>query len=224
MNRGAKRLAGWVGAGVLVSALAVPGCGVPSREHETVHGGEERSWHLYVPPGLPADRAVPLVVVLHGGGGNGRQLERFLEFDALADREGFLVVYPDGLDRGWNDGRGSGSVESQRAGVDDAGFLIAMIDEIAARHRVDPDRVYVTGISNGGFMSHALANRFPSRIAAIAPIVGGMAPAVAAGFGSGAVAVLILQGTDDPLVPYSGGTVARDRGACIDTVAAAKLW
>ncbi len=164
------------------------------------------------------------MVALHGRGGTGRQMERFTGFDALADQHGFLVAYPSGVGRGWNDGRGALGVEAQAEGIDDGAFIAAMLDEIAARHAVDPKRVYAVGVSNGGFFAHYLGDRFPDRFAAIAAVIGGIAVPVANRFGRGAVAVLILQGTEDPLVPFAGGALGDDRGAMIDTVAAAKLW
>lgn len=215
-----------VGVSLALAAAAfglAAGCSVPSEKHAlATPDGRERNYRLFVPENLPPGPR-PLVLALHGGGGTGRGMERFGEFDELAQAEGFLVAYPDGIDRGWNDGRRGEGVED-RGDVDDAAFLAAMIDAIAAAHPVDPKRVYATGVSNGGFMSHTLANRFPDRIAAIAPVIGGISPAVRDAFGRGAVAVLIIQGTEDPLVPYAGGTVAKNRGELIDTVEAAKLW
>lgn len=215
-----------VGLSLALAAAAfalAAGCSVPSEKHAlATPDGRERSYRLFVPESLPPGPR-PLVLALHGGGGTGRGMERFGEFDDLAQAEGFLVAYPDGIDRGWNDGRRGEGVED-RGGVDDAAFLAAIIDAIAATHPVDPKRVYATGVSNGGFMSHTLANRFPDRIAAIAPVIGGISPAVRDAFGRGAVAVLIIQGTEDPLVPFAGGTVAKNRGELIDTVEAAKLW
>jgi len=209
---------------ILGACFASPGCAVPSETCSIkTSDGHERDYRLFVPDNLPAGPR-PLIVVLHGGGGAGRGMERFSGFDELAEKEGFLVAYPDGHNRNWNDGRSSQALDEQREGVDDGAFIEAMIDEIAARQAVDPQRIYVTGVSNGGFMSHTLGNRFPDRFAAIAPVIGGISPLVEKNFGRGAVAVLIIQGTEDPLVPYGGGNVAKDRGELIDTVAAAKLW
>ncbi len=157
-------------------ALAA-GCSVPSEKRSLrAPDGRERTFRLFVPETLPSGPR-PLVVVLHGGGGNGRQMERFGEFDELARAEGFLVAYPDGLNHGWNDGRRGEGIDEDRKVIDDGTFIIAMIDEIAATHAVDPKRVYATGVSNGGFMSHTLGNRFPDRFAAIAPVIGGISPA-----------------------------------------------
>lgn len=205
---------------VLLCLPLLAGCTVPSKEWTlTTPDRRERSFHLYVPPSLPPGPC-PLVLVLHGGGGHATQTERWLDWDRLADREGFIVCYPDGVDHHWNDGR----VFEKASEADDAAFLATVIDMVSAAQPVDPKRVYATGVSNGGFMSHTLGNRFPQKLAAIAPVIGGISPEVAKDFGTGALPVLIIQGTADPLVPYGGGPLALGRGSCIDTVEAAKLW
>ncbi|MDQ7842789.1 MAG: PHB depolymerase family esterase [Armatimonadota bacterium] len=187
-------------------------------------GGVRRTFLLYVPPALPAGRAVPLVFVLHGGGGTGRRMERF-GFNVLADRHGFLVVYPDAWERNWNDGRGDPHIRAQAEGIDDVGFIAALITRLSTEYPVDPRRVFSTGISNGGFMSQLLAARLSSRLAAIAPVAAGMAPAVAASLHpERPVSVLVINGTDDPLVPYEGGPVARNRGETISTEEIIRKW
>ncbi len=188
--------------------------------------GRTRTYLLHVPPGLPAE-PVPLVLALHGGGGRGVQMETLTGFSALADREGFLVAYPDAWEHHWNDGREDAVSESHRLKVDDAGFLVAMIDAVGREFPVDTKRVYASGISNGAFMSHYLGATKASRIAAIAPVVGGLADPFHKVFSpSEPVAVMIVQGTEDPLVPYPGGDVEaiRKRGKLIPTEDAARLW
>jgi polyhydroxybutyrate depolymerase len=190
-------------------------------------GGETRTYRLRVPPRTGVARApMALVLVFHGGGGDGRGTERLTRFSELADREGFLVVYPDGLERNWNDGRESWVSNTHRAGRDDLGFVIALIDAIGREYPVDPRRVFATGISNGAIFSHYLAANFAERIAAIAPVVGGIAEPFAPAFKPARpVAVLIIQGTDDPLTPYNGGGIARGaRGRILSTDQAIRLW
>ncbi|HLF92783.1 MAG TPA: PHB depolymerase family esterase, partial [Planctomycetota bacterium] len=171
-------------------------------------GALDRTYILHVPPSLPKDRPAPLVLVFHGGGGQGKQMEGFTGFSALSDKEGFIVGYPDGLEKNWYDGRVVEASRAHREKIDDLAFVDALIDEIGRRHPVDPKRIYATGISNGAFFSHWLAAHRSARIAAIAPVVGGMSPALAESFKpEGPVSVLILQGTEDPLVPYSGGEI-----------------
>lgn len=211
--------------GPWMALLALAGCGVPSERHSVTAGERYRTFRVYAPANLPKDRPAPLVLVFHGGGSNARQMERHVRFDELADREGFIAVYPDAWKRNWNDGRGDADIPAQAEQVDDIAFVKAILEKVSAEFRVDGKRIYATGISNGGVFCHKLAVAMPDRIAAIAPVVGGMAPVVADCAAAGPpVAVFIIQGTADPLVPYGGGEVARTRGRIIDTVAAAKLW
>ena len=186
--------------------------------------GITRSYHLHVPPALgPAP--TPLVLVFHGGGGTGPGTERLTRFTALADREGFLVAFPEGIEKNWNDGREFTSSRAHRDHVDDVAFVTALVDAIGRMHAVDPRRVYATGISNGGIFSHYLAAHLSARIAAIAPVVGGIAdPPEAWLRPEQPVSVLMLRGTRDPLVPYHGGAVAFGRGKIIDTEEAARRW
>ena len=186
--------------------------------------GIARSYHLHVPPALGPAPA-PLVLVFHGGGGTGPGTERLTRFTALADREEFLVAFPEGIEKNWNDGREFTSSRAHRDHVDDVAFVTALIDAIGRAHAVDPRRVYATGISNGGIFSHYLAAHLSARIAAIAPVVGGIAdPPEAWLRPEQPVSVLMLQGTRDPLVPYHGGAVAFGRGKIIDTEEAARRW
>jgi polyhydroxybutyrate depolymerase len=186
--------------------------------------GITRSYHLHVPSAVGPTPA-PLVLVFHGGGGTGPGTERLTRFTALADREGFLVAFPEGVEKNWNDGREFTSSRAHRDHVDDVAFVAALIDAIGRAHAVDPRRVYATGISNGGIFSHYLAAHLSARIAAIAPVVGGIAdPPDAWLRPEQPVSVLMLQGTRDPLVPYHGGAVAFGRGKIIDTEEAARRW
>lgn len=190
--------------------------------------GRPRSYLLHVPPNLPAGVRVPLVVALHGGGGDGQQMEKFSGFSPLADREGFLVAYPSGVDRNWYDGRVDSFSTAHRERIDDAGFIGAMMEAIAKEYPVDPKRVFATGASNGGFMSHYLGGTLADRFAAIAPVIGGMADPFHLRLAPVApVSVFIIQGTEDPLVPYAGGEVRflrSTRGRFISTDDAAALW
>jgi len=191
-------------------------------------GGLKRSYRLHDPARPDPDRPAPLLLVFHGGGGTPQQIERESRFSELADREGFVVVYPAGYRRSWNDGRGADSVAAQRDGVDDVAFVATLIDQVATIRRIDGRRVYATGISNGAMFSHQLALRMPSRIAAIAPVAGGLPEPLRAQLdGRDPVSALIVNGTDDPLVPYGGGEVqvlGNARGRVIGAEEVARLW
>jgi len=140
-----------------------------------MHGGRLRSYILRLPPAMPPG-GVPLVLVLHGGGGNGVNAESMTDFTSLARAKGFIVAYPDGSARGrgglltWNAGHCCGY--AMQSNVDDVGFLSALIDDLRSRYPIDSKRVYVTGISNGAMMAHRVGRELPQKVAAIAPVVG----------------------------------------------------
>lgn len=188
--------------------------------------GQKRAYLLHAPAAVSNDQPVPLVFVFHGGGGDGAGIERTTRFSQLADREGFIVVYPDGLWKNWNDGREPTVSRAHRENADDVGFVSALIDAVSMDHRVDPKRIYATGISNGGIFSHYLAANLSSRIAAIAPVSGGIAERFRDRFKpEKPVSVFVIQGIDDPLVPFHGGGIVRGRrGRIIDTDEGVRLW
>ena len=169
--------------------------------------GTVRDYRLYVPARYNATTArVPLLFNLHGYSSNNVQQEAYGEFRPIADTANFLVVHPNGLidgagNRNWNTFGPRGS------GVDDVAFISALLDTLASRYRVDPDRVYSTGMSNGGFMSYELACQLSNRIAAIASVTGSMTASRLAGCtATRPVPVLEIHGTADGTVPYTGGT------------------
>ena len=173
-------------------------------------GGLERHFRWYRP--AKAAEAPPLVFVLHGSQGDGRAARRmtYYEFDRLADRHGFLAVYPDGFEQHWNDCRRAGTYTANTRNIDDVGFFGKMIDFFVAEQHANPDRVYATGISNGGQLAYRLALELPDRIAAVAPVAASLPDD--ANFDcekSGKpVAVLVMNGTKDPMNPYEGGEAA----------------
>lgn len=168
--------------------------------------GRARSFLVRVPPGLARAGRVPLVLVLHGGGGNARNAEEMTGFTAKAMAERFIVVYPEGTSRigpllTWNARHCCGPAMTDD--VDDVGFLNALIDTLSARYAVDPNRIYATGMSNGAMMSHRLGIELSHRLAAIAPVVGAV-------FGdevrpANPVSAVIVNGLLDESVPFNGG-------------------
>jgi len=147
------------------------------------------------------------VIALHGGRGRGKSTERLTGLSAVADREGFLVVYPDGVGRTWNDGRNLETFPAMKEDIDDVGFIEHLIDHLIENHDVDPSRVYVTGISNGGHMSHRLGVELAHRLAAIAPVAATMPTLVQARADEkpGRMNVILFFGEDDPLNGWQGG-------------------
>jgi polyhydroxybutyrate depolymerase len=176
------------------------------------HDGRARRYLVHVPPAVESGRALPLVLSFHGAGGSAEANQRFSEMDPLADREGFLVVYPDGTPSGglltWNAGTCCGPKVAGR--VDDVGFALALLEDVARRVPLDRRRVYATGMSNGAMMAHRLAAEAPDRIAAIAPVAGGLVYARFAP--SRPVPLLHIHSVDDPRALYHGGLGGRLAG------------
>jgi polyhydroxybutyrate depolymerase len=179
----------------------------PGGRQTLTHDGRARSYVLRLPPSLGRGAPVPLVLVLHGGGGNASNAERMTGFTPLAGAEGFIVAYPEGTARGrapmltWNAGHCCGYAMQNR--VDDVGFLAALIDHLGRRYPIDPKRVYLTGMSNGAMMAHRAGIELSDRVAAIAPVAGavfGDEPAPRA-----RVSALMINGMQDRAVPYDGG-------------------
>lgn len=172
-----------------------------------MHGGIERNYFLYEPREL-SKSPCPLLLLLHGGGGNARHMLNFTGFDKLAAKEGIIVVCPDGVEKHWNDGRAGISWKAHKDAIDDVGFLREIIDKSKKELNVDSKRVFVAGISNGAMMSYRLALEIPDRIAAIGAVVGALPEPLAQKSWSGpAVPAIIINGSDDPLVPFNGGEV-----------------
>ncbi len=196
--------------------------------------GVKRTYLLYVPSSRDRDVLAPLLIALHGGGGKGKHMRRLTQggFDRLADREGFIVVYPDGIERNWNDGRSREEVSyrAHQDNVDDVGFISALIDRLVRELNVDPRRVYVTGMSNGAMMSHRLACELSDKITAIAPVSGNfprnLYPSCSP---SRPVSVLIINNVEDPLVPFAGGSVTgpwgrKKLGEVLSTAETVRFW
>jgi polyhydroxybutyrate depolymerase len=175
-------------------------------------GGMDRTYTLHVPPGDP----VGLVLSLHGGGGTGIGQQGLSDFDAVADANNLLVVYPDGFDKSWADGRGASPAD--RHHVDDVGFLVALAGKLQSDYNIGPGHVFVTGMSNGGFMTNKLACDRADVFAAIAPVAGTLGAGIACN-PSRPVSVLDAHGTADPLVPFKGGDV-RGRGGVTHSISA----
>jgi polyhydroxybutyrate depolymerase len=181
-----------------------PAAGTESKTLE--FGGRKRTYLVHPPKGYDGKTPLPLVLVLHGAVQGAINVERMSGMSAKADKENFLVAYPDGTSRSglaptWNAGACCGYAMAHK--VDDVGFLRALIDRLEHDYAVDPKRIFATGISNGGMMSYRLACELADRVAAIAPVEGAQDVECQP---SGPVSVLIFHGTADLLVPYKGGT------------------
>lgn len=215
----------WLAAALMVWAAAAGGADVVKAKMES--GGRNRNYLVHIPPSYDGAAATPLVLVLHGGGGKAARMDKLTGFNALADKYGFLVCYPEGIAKGWNDGR-EGDFNEKREGVDDVAFLAALVTKLAQDYNVDRKRVFTTGISNGAFMSYRLACERPDVFAAAAGVVGGVSEYLAANHPPREpIAVMMIVGTEDPLVPFAGGNVevlGAKRGEILPQNEAVKWW
>lgn len=173
--------------------------------------GRDRMYEVHRPAGFSGEKGFPVVLVLHGAGGNAAYARRMSEMNRKADEEKFIVVYPNGSGLykhaalTWNAYQCCGYAHQWN--VDDVGFLSEVIDRVISAFGADPARVYMTGISNGAMMAHRMACERSKKIAAIAPVAGvlndhSFPPAFP-------VSVMLFHGTADQHAPYDGGLGAK---------------
>lgn len=199
----------------------------PLIEGSLPHGGLTRSYFLLVPTSYQVGQPAPLVLALHGGGGDAdRMCQLQGGINELAEDEGFLVVCPQGVEQHWNDGRQTQRYRAHRESIDDVGFLLALIDHLAASYTLDLSRVYATGMSNGGMMSYRLACEAGQRLAGVAAVIANL-PADLDCRPVSPIPVMIMNGTEDPLMPFDGGQVRffrQELGEVLSTAQTAEFW
>jgi polyhydroxybutyrate depolymerase len=172
------------------------------------HGGRKRFYEVHVPPGYKPGTPTPVVLVYHGGGGQPTHIRWQTKMDGTSDRHGFIAVYPAGtglLERRlltFNAGGGAVGYAA-RENVDDVEFTRALLDDLARFFTVDADRVYATGLSNGGMLAYRLACELSDRIAAVAPV--GASVSVPDCRPARPVSVMHIHGAEDRAVPMQGG-------------------
>lgn len=199
---------------VLAALVLLAGCAGPEpvaapaapsvRQQQLSVDGLPRTYRLFTPATLDRREPVPLVLVLAGVGNTGEQMVGVTQFDRLAEKENFAVVYPEGVDRTWNGGYCCPNGATSRP--DDVAFIRAVLDDVEALEQVDPVRVFAVGFSGGAIMAHRLGCDLADRIAGVAAVSGSMVlddcrP-------SEPVSVIAIHGTVDELVPYEGGPTA----------------
>ena len=185
--------------------------------------GAQRSYLLHVPTGYQAGRDHPLVVVLHGAFSTAKEMEDWTRWSTLADREGFLVAYPEGgwgflgFLQHWNAGHCCGKAAD--VGEDDVGFVALAVEDVARRVKVDAARVYITGFSNGGMLVYRVIAERTGMFAAAAPLAaahGGRATASAPLWVTpepqGPLPVIVMHGLADANVPFAGGISQKHGG------------
>ena len=166
-----------------------------------VSSGKTREYFLYVPRNYDRTKPTPLVISMHGAGGWPVQQRDLSLWNDLADREGFLVVYPSGMT-----GRGPRTWRVGRNFQTDVRFISDLIDKLQADFNIDPSRIYANGISNGGGMSFVLSCRLSERIAAVGMVGAAQTLPWSWCTNDKPMPVIAFHGTADPMMPYDGGT------------------
>ncbi len=170
-------------------------------------GGYDRTYLIHLPTGYTGNTDLPLIIAMHGGFGNAYNMQDQSQLSVKADAENFIVVYPEGLEGGllgissWNAGWCCGWASNNN--IDDVGFIDALLDRLVSDFAIDTNRIYATGISNGGFMAYRLACELSDRIAAIAPVAASMS--MTSCMPQRPVPIISFHSYLDTNVPYGGG-------------------
>lgn len=200
------------------------------QEIKVLHGEHEREYLAYIPARRP--KTPSLLFVLHGAGGTARLAQRLSghSFEELADQHGFIVVYPQGYGRHWNDCRAVGTFAAREENVDDVGFFKGIVEHFADTENVDLQNIFAAGYSNGGHMAFRLALEAPFALAGIAVVAANL-PAdnnLSCQDQQQALPVLIMNGTADRVNPFNGGEVSLlglgSRGRVLSTHETARMF
>ena len=216
-----------IGIGIIFLALFFSGCTVSlPKDHpagpKTYKNamdirimGSRRTYLVHIPSDYNPQEPLPLVVVIHGAFDTAQGMEKFSGFSDLADRENFIVMYPNGMGilgflQHWNAGHCCGKAANDN--VDDVGFVATAIEDVRARLKIDPDRIYMVGFSNGGMLAYRFAAERGNLLAAVAPLaasIGGKASQEAPDWHIPdpvqPLSVISFHGLADDDIPYEGG-------------------
>ena len=200
---------------------------------EFMHDGLARKFHFYAPEGLIDGEAYPLVMLMHGHGGSSDQMLGLSGMKApyriwldIAEREKVFILVPEGVispdDKlGWNDCRADTVTNPS---TDDVGFLVGLSEAMADVYPIDENRFYASGTSNGGHMSLRLAIEAGEHFAAVAPLLAALPTDSNCSEPDTQVALMLINGTNDEILPYDGGQVAGSRGGVFSTLDTIATW
>ncbi len=247
-SKAATKVKGWrtIATAAMICVISLCGCsknpsgaesyetGTHKRELDLRVLGFHRSYLIHVPKNFNRAEARPLVVALHGAFSTAEEMEQETGLSDLADREGFLVVYPNGITlfgwfQHWNAGHCCG--RAMKDGVDDVGFISKVIEEVHRDFRVDPLRIYMVGYSNGGMLAYLFAAQKPETLAAVAVIgatVGSSSsssePEVRIPPARAPVPVIAVHGREDDSIPYEGGSHTKNGHSYVPVKESMEFW
>jgi polyhydroxybutyrate depolymerase len=181
------------------------------KEYTLTHDGLVRSYLVHPPQNYDPQKTYPLVIALHGGGGNAKSFNRSTRgrFNDLADEENFILVYPQGFKKSWNDNNIRDTIgKARKLNIDDVGFIKKMIEKLETDFSVDSENIFACGISNGGLMSLTLAAELPEKIKTIGMVASNFSRAQVDEMQSvQPFSMIMIHGTDDPIFPYEEGVI-----------------
>ena len=170
--------------------------------------GLQRDYILHLPPSFNTAQKLPLIIALHGGGGTAKATVGFYNLEPLADKNNFIIVYPDAVNKAWNIPGMASRVKRSDTNVDDVKFISVLLDTMIANYKADDKKVFCTGLSRGAIFSYYLADALNERITAIACVCGSISQTISASYSfKKPIPVLMINGTQDPLINYNGGPV-----------------
>lgn len=187
-----------IGSIVLLSV----GCISFAQKYALDFEGTKTEYILHLPPSYDKTKHYPLLVNYHGMNAAAVKHQHYSQMDVVADREGFIVVYPQSYHKGWNAGIGFRSYVN---GPDDIGYLNKLLDTLESRYSIDKSRIYTAGVSMGGSFNYRIASEMSNRVAAIASVSGLMSDSTLIYCNPvRSIPVLHFHGTRDHLMKYTG--------------------
>ncbi|PZX62924.1 alpha/beta hydrolase family esterase [Hydrotalea sandarakina] len=192
--------------GIIVLCLYLKPAVSQTIRHTIMVDGRERNFLVYIPEQYANAQNLKVIIALHGGGGTAENTEQFYRLNPEADRFGYMVVYPNAINKAWNFPGTASRVKKLDTTVNDVHFMNALIDTLIARYHINKAHVFFTGMSRGAMFSLYLATALNHKIAAIAAVCGSISEENATDYHfDRPIPALIINGTADPLVPYNGG-------------------
>lgn len=189
------------------------------------HENIQRHYYIHVPPNYNPSAATPLLLIFHQENSDAKSMSKLAQFNELSDQNGFIVVYPQGIQGYWNDGR-----RNQGYRVNDVGFVSDLLDDLERRWHIDRNTVCAAGFSDGGFFAQYAALKLPGRIKAVASVAATMQDVLVNKVRpKGNCSVLYILGMDDRIVPFMGGPIdpnrnGQNRGICASAANSVAFW
>lgn len=166
----------------------------------------EREYLIHLPPAYSSSSKCPVIFAFHGGGGNYENTVSMYNLNTVADQHQCIVVYPNAINKSWSMANVGGMAnEEEQRHVDDVKFIATLMDTLTRHYHVDSASFFCTGLSRGGIFSLFLISKLSGRFKAVAPVCASIPQSIVDDYTFYPTSILLINGTDDPLLPYDGG-------------------